>query len=105
MKRTELRKIIKEEIKDIIKEEFPLKRWFPFDSNALSDIQSNGVQKYSDITKQTPEKIFIQEDKVMVSFRPKISYLSKEQIDRLSEIEFSEYSMYAGDNGISILTF
>jgi len=103
MKTSELRNIIKEEIKNMIKEEFPLKSWFPFDANALSDIQSNDVQKYSTITKQTPDKIYIQEDKVMVSFRPKIYSLSKEQIDQLSKIEFSKYKM--NDSGVSILTF
>ena len=103
MKQSELRNVIKEEIENIIKEEFPLKRWFPFDTNALSNVQSNGVQKYSTITKQTQDKIFIQKDKVMVSFVPKIYSLSKEQIDQLSEIEFSKYKM--DDLGISVLTF
>lgn len=103
MKTSEIKKIIKEEIKNILKEEFPLKRWFPFDTNALSNVQSNGVQKYSTITKQTPDKIFIKGDKVMVSFKPIIYSLSKEQIDQLSEIEFSRYKM--DDYGVSVLTF
>jgi len=103
MKQSELRNVIKEEIENIIKEEFPLKRWFPFDTNALSNVQSNGVQKYSTITKQTPDKIFIKGDNVSVSFKPIIYSLSKEQIDQLSKIEFSRYKM--DDYGVSILTF
>ena len=103
MKTSELRNIIKEEIENIIKEEFPLKSWFPFDANALSDIQSNDVQKYSTITKQTPDKIYIRGNNVSVSFKPKMYSLSKEQIDQLSKIEFSKYKM--DDYGVSILTF
>ena len=89
--------------KQSLNENFEENKWIPFDNTLLLDNNSDNVKKYSIVTNTQPYEIYIKNDKLLVSFKPKIYSLTKEQVKKLSEIDFIEYDM--DDYGVSKLTF
>jgi hypothetical protein len=85
-----------------LNENVVMNRWVLFDNTSLLPEQIESVNKYSILSNTTPKEMFIKQNKILVSFSPKIYSLSKEQIVKLSEIDFLEYDM--DSYGVSIIT-
>ena len=80
-----------------------MNKWEDFAKTLLSSEQVEYVNKYSEISNTKPKQILVKENEILVSFGPKIYSLNKQQILKLSEIDFIEYKMDV--YGVSIITF
>lgn len=72
-----------------------LNQWIPFDSKLLSKKQLKIVNKYCEITNQTPVELYFLEmiPQVTISFKNTIYQLTKNQMVKISKLDFKTYTM------------